>query len=111
MGAPVCIDIELANDPKIIGAPGRTTCTKVIPAKASARVWAATPATVTGAMAPARMNGLSMVAWLCWAYTSAAPSMVASQAMGEEALMRLVTTVLASTNSSPNTSFAMSTVS
>ena len=62
VGAPVCIDIELANDPNTTGAPGLTSCTKVMPARASARVWVATPATVTGAIAPARMNGLSIVA-------------------------------------------------
>ena len=64
VGAPVCIDIELANEPKITGAPGRTSCTKAIPAIASANVWATTPADVEGAIAPARMNGVMIVAWL-----------------------------------------------
>ena len=45
VGAPDCIDIELANDPKTTGAPGRTSWTNVIPASASASVWAQTPAT------------------------------------------------------------------
>ena len=62
-------------------------------------------------MAPARMKGLIMVAWLDRAYVSAAPSMVASQDMGEEALMRLVITVFWRTNSSPNTNPARSTES
>ena len=108
VGAPVCIDIELANEPNTTGAPGFTSCTNVMPARASARVCAATPATVTGAMAPARMKGLIMVAWLDRAYASAAPSMVASQAMGEEALMRLVITVFCCTKSSPKTKPARS---
>src|SRR6185436_2969648 len=69
VGAPVCIDIDEANDPKTTGAPGRTSCTNAIPASASASVWAATPAVVTGAIAPARMNGVMMVAWLPTAYT------------------------------------------
>ena len=56
--------IELANDPRITGAPLRHSWTKVMPASASARVWAATPALVDGAMAPARMNGVMIVAWL-----------------------------------------------
>jgi hypothetical protein len=63
VGAPDCIDIELANDAETTGAPGRTSWTKVIPPSASARVWAQTPAAVTGAIAPARMNGVSSVAW------------------------------------------------
>ena len=57
--------IELANEPNTTGAPLRHSCTNVIPARASARVWAATPALVAGAIAPARMNGVMIVAWLC----------------------------------------------
>ena len=64
VGAPVCIDIDDAKDPKITGAPGLTSCTKVMPASASARVCAATAAVVVGAMAPARMNGVMRQAWL-----------------------------------------------
>src|SRR4029453_14217948 len=64
VGAPVCIDIELANDPKITGAPGRTSCVNAIPANDSASVWAATPADVAGALAPGGMNGVMIVAWL-----------------------------------------------
>jgi len=40
VGAPDCIDIEEANEPSTTGAPGRTSWTKVIPARASASVWA-----------------------------------------------------------------------
>ena len=64
VGAPVCIDIDDANDPKITGAPGRINCVKVMPANDSASVCAATPADVVGAIAPARMNGVMMQAWL-----------------------------------------------
>ena len=64
VGAPDCIDIDDANEPKTTGAPGRTSWTNVIPAIASARVWAHAPAAVTGAIAPARMNGVTSVAWL-----------------------------------------------
>ena len=35
-----------------------------MPTSASARLCAATPAVVTGAIAPARMNGVKMQAWL-----------------------------------------------
>ena len=64
VGAPVCIDIDEANDPKITGAPGRISWVNVMPASDSASVCAATPAEVTGAIAPARMNGVMMQAWL-----------------------------------------------
>ena len=64
VGAPDCIEIELAKLPRTTGAPGRTSCTKAIPPIASARVWAQTPAAVTGAIAPARMNGVISVPWL-----------------------------------------------
>ena len=40
------------------GAPGRTIWQKAIPASASASVWVACAATVTGAIAPPRMNGV-----------------------------------------------------
>ena len=53
MGAPDCIEIELAKLPSTTGAPGRVSWTNVIPARASARVWAQVPATVTGRIAPA----------------------------------------------------------
>ena len=49
-----------------------------MPASASASVCAAVPATVTGDIAPDRMNGVMMVAWFARAYTLSAPSMVAS---------------------------------
>ncbi len=39
------------------------------------------------------MNGEITQAWFCSAYTSAAPSMVASHERGELALIRLVKTV------------------
>ncbi len=111
MGAPDCMDMELAKVPKMTGAPGRTSWAKAMPASASARIWAQVPATVTGDMAPARMKGEMTVAWLFCAYTRRAPSMVLSQTIGELALMRLVMTVFSSTNSSPKRIFAMSTLS
>ena len=82
-----------------------------MPASASARIWVSVPAAVTGDIAPASRNGEMTVAWLFSAYTVAAPSMVASKHIGELALIRLVSTVLFATNSSPNTISAMATVS
>ena len=64
-----------------------------MPERASARDWAARPATVTGDIAPARMNGDMMQAWLARAYSVAAPSMVASHRNSDDALMSEVITV------------------
>ena len=75
------------------GDPGLTSWPKAMPTMASARIWDATAAGVTGAIAPARMNGVKMHAWFSLAYTSAAPSIVPSQVRGEAALMSEVNTV------------------
>ena len=64
VGAPDCMEMELAKLPKTTGAPGRTSWVKAMPARPSARVWVMTPTGVTGAMAPDRMKGVTMVAWL-----------------------------------------------
>ena len=77
-GAPDCIDNEDAKLPSTIGAPGFSSCMNAMPASASARVCVAVPATVTGDMAPARMNGVTMQAWPARAYTFSAPSIVMS---------------------------------
>ena len=57
VGAPVCIDIELAKLPKITGTPGFIICVKAIPDMASAKICVRVPATETGDMAPARIKG------------------------------------------------------
>ena len=57
--------MELPKVPNTTGAPGRTSCVKAMPESASAKSCAQVPATVTGDMAPARMNGEMMQAWLC----------------------------------------------
>ena len=64
VGAPVCIDMELRKLPKITGAPGRQSWTSAMPAMASASVCAMVPASETGAIAPARMNGVTRFPWL-----------------------------------------------
>ncbi len=64
VGAPDCMEIDEAKLPSTTGAPGATSWTKAIPESASASVCAAVPATVTGDIAPARMNGVMIVAWL-----------------------------------------------
>ena len=75
VGAPDCMDIDDANDPKMTGDPGRTIWQNAMPASASAKVWVAAPATVTGDIAPARMKGVIRHAWLFSAYTLADPNM------------------------------------
>ena len=64
VGAPDCMEMDEAKLPSTTGAPGFTNCASVMPASDSAKVCAAVPATVTGDMAPARMNGVTIVAWL-----------------------------------------------
>ncbi len=49
-----------------------------MPASASASVCVAVPAIVTGDIAPARMNGVTMQAWFARAYTLSAPTIVES---------------------------------
>src|SRR6202050_144188 len=46
--------------PYTTGAPGRTICDSTVPASASAWASVRAPATVTGAIAPARVNGVMM---------------------------------------------------
>src|SRR3984957_17016668 len=46
--------------PYTTGAPGRTICDSTVPASASAGASVSAPATVTGAIAPARVNGVMM---------------------------------------------------
>ena len=59
---PDRIEIEEEKLPSTTGAPGAISCTNAMPESASARVCAAVPATVTGDIAPARMNGVMIVA-------------------------------------------------
>src|SRR3546814_13430721 len=54
------MDIEEAKLPSTAGAPGRMSWVSERPASASARVCVLTPTGVTGAMAPARMKGVTM---------------------------------------------------
>jgi hypothetical protein len=46
------------------GAPGFTICVKARPASASAFCSTRAPAMVTGAIAPASVNGVTMTIWL-----------------------------------------------
>jgi hypothetical protein len=57
VGAPDCIESVETNVPNTTGAPGLTSWVKAMPTIASASTWVSVPATLTGLMAPARMNG------------------------------------------------------
>ena len=111
VGAPDCIDIDDANEPKITGAPGRTSWQNAIPASASASVCVAVPTTVAGLIAPARMNGVISTPWFASAYAFAAPSIVESHTIGELALTSETITVFVSRKSAPNRIRAIATVS
>jgi hypothetical protein len=63
VGAPDCIDSVETKVPKTTGAPGRTSWTNAVPASTSASTCASVPATVTGLIAPERMNGVMITAW------------------------------------------------
>ena len=71
------------NEPKIVGQPGRISCTSVMPASASAICWASVAGIETGDMAPIRRNGVSSIAWFAAAYSKSASSMRPSQRSGE----------------------------
>src|SRR6185295_1842626 len=105
------MDIDDANDPKMTGAPGRTIWQNAMPASASASVCVADAATVTGAIAPPRMNGVMSMIWFASAYALAEPSMLKSQDIGEFALARPMITCSRSRVSAPNRTLTMSTES
>ena len=53
----------LVWDSTMLGAPGRVSWQNAVPAITSASTWVSVPATVTGLIAPDRMNGVMMHAW------------------------------------------------
>ncbi|HEX6230654.1 MAG TPA: hypothetical protein VF029_02970 [Actinomycetota bacterium] len=59
-GEPVRMSVTVKNDPYRHGVPGRTSCASAIPESASATCCARPPATLTGAVAPARRNGVTI---------------------------------------------------
>jgi len=61
-GRRIAIDKVETNVPKMTGEPGRTSWQKAVPAITSASTCVKVPATVTGLMAPERMNGVIMQA-------------------------------------------------
>src|SRR5580704_13131932 len=73
--------------PYTIGAPGLTICARVRPASASACARVKAPATVTGAIAPARVNGVMMSTWPAAAKSMMPSAMGMSSCKGEFVLM------------------------
>ena len=62
VGAPDCIERVETKVPNTTGAPGRVSWQNAVPAITSASTWVSVPATVTGLIAPERMNGVMMQA-------------------------------------------------
>ena len=62
-GAPLRMSTLEVKDPIAQGTPGLTHCSSTMAASPSATNWVTAPASVTGAIAPARVNGVTMVGW------------------------------------------------
>jgi hypothetical protein len=63
-GAPDFMSTFDVNPPYTNGAPGRVNCDSARQASASAFCSTRAPASVTGAMAPARVKGVTTQTWL-----------------------------------------------
>ncbi len=76
--------------------PGRISCTRATPVSASATCSASPPATLTGAVAPASRNGVTMTGWAARAHSARASTMRKSQTSG---LFGLTTPMMAGVRS------------
>jgi hypothetical protein len=86
-GEPDLMSTLEVNPPYATGEPGWTSWVKAMPASASACCCTSAPATVTGAIAPARVNGVITTAWLRDEYCRMPSSIGSSNRSGELALM------------------------
>ena len=86
-GAPDFMSTFEVKPPYITGAPGRTSCANAMPASASAFCCASAPAIVTGAIAPARVNGVITTHWLRRAISMIPCNIGSSSRSGELELM------------------------
>ena len=82
-GAPDCMSTLEVKPPYIAGEPGLTSWVKAIPARASAFCCTTAPATVTGAIAPASVNGVTTTTWLRAEYCRIPSSIGVSRRSGE----------------------------
>jgi hypothetical protein len=86
-GAPDFMSTLEVNAPYMTGAPGCTACARVMPARASACWRVSAPASVTGAIAPARVNGVTTESWPAAAKSISPMHMGMSSWRGELLLM------------------------
>ncbi len=84
------------NEPKRHGAPRRIACTSAIPVSASATCSARPPATLTGAVAPASRNGVTITGWPACAHSISASTIRKSHTSG---LLGLTTPMIAGVRS------------
>ena len=78
LGEPDCMSVFERNEPNTTGQPGRIVCTSAIPANASPTCCASVAGTDTGDIAPMSRNGVTIVAWFAFEYSSSAASMRSS---------------------------------
>ena len=76
------MSVAVKNDPYRHGAPGRTSWASATPESASAACWARPPPMLTGEVAPARRNGVTIVAWFDSAHAMSASTIRKSQMSG-----------------------------
>ena len=111
-GPPVRMSTAVKNDPKRHGAPGRTAWTRATPERASATCWASPAAMLTGAVAPASRNGVTITGWPATAHSMSASAMRPSHTSG---LLGLTTPMITGASSiasrPPNAIAARSTAS
>ena len=88
-GAPDFISTLEVKPPYTTGEPGRTIWQNAMPASASAFCCASAPAIVTGAIAPASVNGVITMIWLRRDISIMPCSIGSSSRSGEEELMML----------------------
>ena len=79
------------NAPYSTGAPGRTSWVSAIPNRASAFCCTSAAASVTGAMAPISVNGVTDTGWPCSAIVIRPLAISESKRRGELTLMMVVT--------------------
>src|SRR5262249_25121790 len=79
-------------EPNTTGQPGRMSWERAIPERASAICCTSAAGTVTGDIAPIRMNGVSTTAWLASEYSNCASSIRESHRRGE---LQLISEIVA----------------
>ena len=95
-GAPVFMSTLEVKPPYITGTPGRTIWVSTMPASASACCCDSAPASVTGLIAPASVNGVMTLTWPCSAIAISPSAIGSSSCSGELVLMMPVNTGISS---------------